>query len=129
MAAIDRRLKGANWRWRRSVALGPLLADARELDCGPASVCLTALEHAPPPNKGSFLCQTGQYLPLKISATGEHRSPMIQDGPPRSHHQTARIAAQPRLTIGPSLSQNSTGKLSVDFGQALAASQPQIAKI
>ena len=97
--------------------IGALLADARELDCGPASACLTVgcRSYSPPPNKRSFLCQTGQYLPLKISATGEHRSPMIQDGPPRSHHETARITPQPRLAIRSGLSQECSGKLSIDF--------------
>ena len=44
---------------------------------------------------------------------------MIQDGPPRSHHETARITPQPRLAIRSGLSQECSGKLSIDFLQGL----------
>ncbi len=54
---------------------------------------------------------------------------MLYDGPTRFHNETGRIAPLPRLTIGFSLSQKRASRLSIDFHQALATSQPQIAKI
>lgn len=129
VAAIGRGLNG--WRTGDSVDPwhGRLYSLMRmNLPGGPLGLRAWCRSKAPPLRKESFLRQTVKYLALIIGAAGQRRGPMVHECPARFHHQTGRIASQPGWVIRSSLSQKRASRLAIDFHQALATSQPQMAK-
>lgn len=87
-----------------------LFTDARDLASripfGRAKRLLRGkVQENPLPQEPSSLRQPGQYLPLKISAAGKHRGPIVHNDPTRSQDEIRTTISRPGLAIGFSMCQ------------------------